>query len=200
MQWLSNILMRWTNIKHCVDQTKKEGCLIERVFGANLASTQECTKFCAKSRVKEIYDGAVTGSFCDLDNASGNTKEDKCYKRPCCTCICLDGDIYYDVKNRMDDDYHHYYYDGEDTNSKDHKEVCDKFFDPISEYYDPFFDNTCFLSIATFSVNGKGRVMIKDLANGDNVLTMDGSYQTIYSMNHYHTSKETTFVQIKTNL
>jgi len=41
---------------------------------------------------------------------------------------------------------------------------------------------------------------MKDLMNGDNVLTMDGSYQTMYSMNHYHKSKEVTFVQIKTNL
>lgn len=65
---------------------------------------------------------------------------------------------------------------------------------------DDFYDDVCFSPIATVMVNGKGRVMMKDLANGDDVLTMNGSYQTMYSMNHYHTSKETTFVQIKTNL
>jgi hypothetical protein len=60
--------------------------------------------------------------------------------------------------------------------------------------------NVCFSPIATANVNGKGRIMMKDLVNGDSVLTMDGSYQTMYSMNHYHKSKETIFVQIKTNL
>jgi len=60
--------------------------------------------------------------------------------------------------------------------------------------------DVCFSPIATASVNGKGRIMMKDLVNGDSVLTMDGSYQTMYSMNHYHKSKETIFVQIRTNL
>jgi len=154
--------------------------------GATLASTQECTEYCAQSGVTEICGGAVTGSFCALEDASGNAIEDKCYKRPRCTCICQGGDLYYDVTDRFDVFYN--------------KEVCGKNPHPDCEDSDPFSDDVCFSPIATVMVNGKGRVMMKDLANGDDVLTMDGSYQTMYSMNHYHTSKETTFVQIKTNL
>lgn len=160
--------------------------------GPTLESTTKCTDFCAKDAVTTFCGAAVTGSYCSLVDGYGDEIGTSCKKRPLCTCVCPGGNIYYNIGQRESD------LDDGGLRTTGGKDLCGR--NPNCEEGDEFFSDICFSPIATANVDGKGRVMMKDLVNGDNVLTMDGSYQTMYSMNHYHTSRETTFVQIKTNL
>ena len=41
---------------------------------------------------------------------------------------------------------------------------------------------------------------MKHLSPGDKVLTSNGDYKTMWTMNHYHAMKETRFIQITTDL
>jgi len=45
-----------------------------------------------------------------------------------------------------------------------------------------------------------GKVAMKDLTVGDDVLTASGQYQTVYTINHFHHTKPTNFLQIHTEL
>jgi len=163
------------------------------------STTEKCIEYCEQDEVTEICGGEVTGSYCELQESSDDSDDydysdffgPKCPPLTC-FCQCPDGGVYYQIE--VDKPWDRDSSDSSDSDKVyyDHK-ICGR--DP-----DCRKDGICFSPIATTSVHGKGRVMMKDLMNGDNVLTMDGSYQTMYSMNHYHKSKEVTFVQIKTKL
>lgn len=54
----------------------------------------------------------------------------------------------------------------------------------------------CFSSHTTASVKGKGLTRMNNIEVGDQVLTVDGVYKTIYSIDHQHPTKLTSFLQI----
>jgi len=55
----------------------------------------------------------------------------------------------------------------------------------------------CFSPLVKAEVLDKGRVMMKDLVVGDKVLTASGEYKTMFSMSHYHKSRDTSFLRIR---
>jgi len=57
-------------------------------------------------------------------------------------------------------------------------------------------DDLCFSPYAKTNVLGKGRVSMKDLMVGDKVLAANGEYKTIFTLNHFHRSQKTAFLQI----
>jgi len=61
-------------------------------------------------------------------------------------------------------------------------------------------ESVCFSSHAIARVLGKGRTAMKDLVPGDKVLTASGEHKTMYSMDHFHRTKETVFLRLHTNL
>jgi len=159
---------------------------------ATLETTTECISFCSQQPVTNVCGGAATGSYCALEDIDGNDIGTSCRARPRCTCVCPGGDIFYDVRTAGSPPA-----DGSSTEDKNggKRSPCGKNPFCVEEEFD-----FCFSPIATTNVYGKGRVMMKDLNAGDKVLTSDGKHQMMYSMNHYHTSKKTVFVQIKTDL
>ena len=50
------------------------------------------------------------------------------------------------------------------------------------------------------TVEQKGKVPMKDLNVGDRVLTAGGQYQVVYTINHFHETKPTNFLQIHTEM
>ena len=56
----------------------------------------------------------------------------------------------------------------------------------------------CFSPEATVMVERKGPVAMKDLSQGDYVLTSNNKYEPVYAFGHRHTEKTTEFVQIET--
>jgi hypothetical protein len=54
----------------------------------------------------------------------------------------------------------------------------------------------CFSSMATADVENKGKALVKDIEIGDKVLTKDGEYKPVYTMDHKNSKKLTKFVQI----
>jgi len=58
----------------------------------------------------------------------------------------------------------------------------------------------CYSPHATAMVKDKGKVAMKDLQVGDYVLTSNGQYQTVYTINHFHHTKPTNFLQIRTEM
>jgi len=62
--------------------------------------------------------------------------------------------------------------------------------DPLGGFFD------CFSSIVTTVVKGKGKTPMSMVEVGDEVLTETGSYGTVYAIDHRHTTKLTTFIQI----
>jgi len=64
--------------------------------------------------------------------------------------------------------------------------------EPEEEWKEP----DCFSGLATAIVKGKGILTMKDVEVGDLVLTGEGTYETVYSIDHRHTTKITTFLQI----
>jgi len=59
-----------------------------------------------------------------------------------------------------------------------------------------FFDFFCFSSMVTAVVKGKGKTPMSMIEVGDEVLTKTGNYGTIYAIDHRHTTKHATFIQI----
>jgi hypothetical protein len=60
-------------------------------------------------------------------------------------------------------------------------------------------DCQCFSAVATANVEGKGSIAMEDLRVGDRVLTKGGKYNTIYTFDHFHHTKPTSFLQIYTD-
>jgi len=56
----------------------------------------------------------------------------------------------------------------------------------------------CFSASTTLQVKNKGRILIKNVQVGDQVLAGGGKYEIVYTIDHYSTSKQTNFLQIHT--
>lgn len=54
----------------------------------------------------------------------------------------------------------------------------------------------CFSSHSTAEVKGRGKVQMSEIEVGDEVLTGNGSYETIYTIDHRHPTKSAEFLQI----
>lgn len=56
--------------------------------------------------------------------------------------------------------------------------------------------NGCFSERSTCVEQRKGTILVKDLDVGDRVLTRSGAFQTVYTLDHVDSSKQTRFLQI----
>ena len=57
----------------------------------------------------------------------------------------------------------------------------------------------CFSEVSTVQVFGKGAVEMKNLQVGDEILTAEGSYQSVYAFGHLDKATKGNFIQIKTD-
>ncbi|CAB9512915.1 Peptidyl-Asp metalloendopeptidase [Seminavis robusta] len=55
----------------------------------------------------------------------------------------------------------------------------------------------CFSPLNEVQVLGKGTVFMPDVQIGDRVLTASGSYETVYTIDHYHPFRPTEYLQLK---
>ena len=62
----------------------------------------------------------------------------------------------------------------------------------------PDLEDTCFSLSSKVESKHKGTIPMQELQVGDEILTQNGNYESVYAIPHYHPSNPTTFVQLKT--